>query len=232
MRLFDASSMLVNAHSAVALGLAQIGQEEIGKSLSLLAAIGLKPVPDAWNWFWQGWRDHGMKAHRAYLYELLDPLRIEIQAPDGRILDGGPLRDRIAMEKEAAFYVDFDGMTKEFIAPEDAVKHFEAYSRIATLGYLARTASIVHDTLIAKDLEYRTTAFSEIAFRICTENIYQQDMTAILEEFAKRSPKRHELIEDLRRGFAENPLFRKGRKGNHLIQNPTGSEPTDGATEG
>lgn len=198
--------MVIRTSPGSGLALAQIGQEELGKSLSLLAAVDLKPRPEGWDWFWRGWRNHKLKAHRAYLYELLDPQRIEMKAPDGRVLDGGPLRDSITAEKESGLYVDFDETKGEFTSPIESVQAYEAHSRLATLGYLGVTASVLHDVLSAKDSLDRATAFSEIAFRICTESLYQQDMPSILDQFAARSAKRRELVDDLRQGFSQNRM--------------------------
>lgn len=205
-RLFAAAQALIGEHAPVALGLAQLGQEEVGKSLSLLAAIGMTPVEDGWKWFWRDWRDHRTKAHRAYLYEIIDPQRIEIRVGSGRQYDGGPLRENIAHEKEAAFYLDYDAAKSEFIHPLSAVKPEEAWSRLLTLGYLALTASTLHDALFESDAQFRLSAFSEIAFRLCTESIYQQDMPAILDEFGARSGRHAELVSSLRAHLAVNRL--------------------------
>jgi AbiV family abortive infection protein len=213
-RLFRASAKLIHeGHASVALGLAQIGQEEVGKSLSILAAIGLRPIPAAWENFWREWRNHQIKAHRAYLYEILNPQRLEVWGRDGVRHDGGPLRATISEEKEASFYVNYDEVRGEFVAPASAVDTIDASSRLATLGYLALTASAVHDALVGDQAEFRFTAFSEVAFRLCTERIYQQDGTAILGEFANRSPQHAALIRDLRASFASNKLGTRAGKG-------------------
>jgi AbiV family abortive infection protein len=193
--LFSASKVLLDANSPIALGLAQLGQEEIGKSMLLLAAVGLNDVDDAWKWFWREWRDHRLKAHRAYLYEIIYPQRIELRGEKGRVLDGGPLRDNIAHEKEAAFYLDYDPAERRFIAPPMAVAADEPWSRMMTLAYLGLTAGAVRDALFedAEEVQFRFSTFSEIAFRFCTERIYQQDMPGILAEFGARSP-RHGLF--------------------------------------
>jgi AbiV family abortive infection protein len=201
MQLFRASSTLLTTHPAIAIGLAQIGQEEVGKSLSVLAAIRLQSTEAPWKTFWTQWRDHRLKAHRAYLYEILNPQRIEINWPDGRRYAGEPLRTRISEEKEEGFYLNYDHARSEFVAPAETIKEIEAVSRLSTLAYLALTASAVHDTLVADDIEFRFMAFSEIAYRICTEEIYQQDAEALLNEFANRSERHEMLITDMRLRF-------------------------------
>lgn len=196
-RLFSASRALIADSASIALGLAQIGQEEIGKSLSLLAAIGMRPVDHAWKWFWRDWRNHRTKAHRAYLYEIIHPQRIELRGEGGRVYDGGPLRDTIVQEKEAAFYLDYDAAKGQFVGPLTGVKTEEAWSRLGTLAYLGLTASAVHDALFEDDAKFRLTTFSEIAFRLCTEALYQEDMPGILAEFESRSERHGSLVASL-----------------------------------
>lgn len=112
---------LIGEFQQIALGLAQLGQEEIGKSLSMLAAMYLPDSDESWQWFWSAWRDHQVKAHRAFLYELFSPWRIELQTPEGERLAGLSRRLSMPLEKEAAFYVNFDEATRSFVAPEDSV---------------------------------------------------------------------------------------------------------------
>ena len=56
LRFFDAACELLRKFPDKALALAQLGQEELGKSLTLLAAFALPQDPVAWAWFWEGWR--------------------------------------------------------------------------------------------------------------------------------------------------------------------------------
>lgn len=190
--------LYANGYRPASLGLSELGQEEIGKSLSLLAAFAL-PSDDAWSWFWSAWKDHTIKAHRAFLYELINPMRIEIFNPQGvSVAAGLPLRDKIALEKEAAFYVEYDGKTQTFISPVETVDHLEVFNRITTLATLAVTAWHVRNALTSDGAEFRLRAFGELAFRICTEEIYQQDMASIFESIAARSVAHSELIHDLK----------------------------------
>ena len=102
-RLFGAATDLMKSYPDKALALAQLGQEEVGRSLTLLAAFSLPAEEGAWDWVWKGWANHQLKAHRAYLYELISPLRVEVAAPDGRKFAGEPLLQRISQEKEVGF---------------------------------------------------------------------------------------------------------------------------------
>jgi AbiV family abortive infection protein len=225
--LFSASKVLLDANSPIALGLAQLGQEEIGKSMLLLAVVGLDDVDEAWKWFWGEWRDHRIKAHRAYLYEIIYPQRIELRGEKKRVLDGGPLRANIAHEKEAAFYVDYDPKQQIFIAPTTAVAADEPWSRMLTLAYLGLTAGAVHDALLEnpEEIQFRFSSFSEIAFRLCTEKIFQQDMPAIVAEFGARSD-RHGLFTASLQRHLDSIKLRSPRQLPDKDENPEPSPPS------
>lgn len=201
MRSFGAAIDLLGTFPDKALALAQIGQEEVGKSLTLLAAFALPQTPNAWVWFWKGWRDHNLKAHRAYLYELLNPLRLELSSADGKHYAGEPLHGSLPREKELGLYVDFSEETGSFVAPQFAIQRFEAIARTSTLAYLAATADATRRALTFVDPPFRLPAFAEIALRVCSENLYQQDMPGILLQFGSRSSKHKALLEDLQTAY-------------------------------
>jgi AbiV family abortive infection protein len=205
LRLFEASVDLTAEFPDVALGLAEVGQEEIGKSLSLLAAFSL--APGQWKWSWSAWKNHQLKAHRAFLYELISPVRLEARTADGVRSLGPPLRRKITHEKEFSFYVNFDPQSGEFVSPAKAIAAIETHNRAATLLYLTVTAWHVKAALDDEDPLFRYEAFSEIAFRICSERIYQQDMPEIFSEFESRSPKHQRLIESVRAKLEEGEDF-------------------------
>ncbi len=212
IRFFGASTDLIQAFPDKALALGQLGQEEVGRSLTLLAAFSLPLEARAWEWFWKGWNDHQLKAHRAYLYEIISPLRLEIEARDGRRFAGEPLRPKISQEKEFGLYVDFDHACGRFLSPSQQVSKFEAVARTTTLAYLCATADAVRRTLLADDDSFRLPAFAELAFRICSEDIYQQDMPRLIDEFRKRTPRHEALVEDLGTALAGNGDFFDGIK--------------------
>ena len=213
VRFFGASTNLIQSYPDKALALGQLGQEEVGRSLTLLAAFALPAEADAWEWFWKGWSNHQLKAHRAYLYEVISSLRIEITSPDGRVFAGEPLRAKISEEKEAGLYVDFDHAAGRFLSPSQQVSDFEAKARAATLAYLCTTADGVRRALLANDDPFRLPAFGELAFRICSERIYQQDMPRLIDEFRGRTPRHEALIADLETALAANEEFLHGLKG-------------------
>lgn len=203
-RFFAAASDLIKSYPDKAFALAQIGQEEVGRSLTILAGFALLPDVDAWKWFWGGWWNHQLKAHRACLYEIIDPLRIEILVPDGPNFAGHPLRPNIAQEKEAGFYVDFNLDTGCFLAPMEQVSNFEASGRTITLMYLFATADAVRRALLVEDDQFRLPAFGELAFKICSEDIYQQDWPELIDEFGKRSLRHEALVDSLNVALSTN----------------------------
>ncbi len=202
-RLLQAAMTLTAEFPEVALGLAEIGQEETGKSLSFLAAFSLPSDKSAWNWFWSAWKNHQLKAHRAFLYELISPVRIEMHGPGGFRRSGLPTRDKIEHEKEFSFYVNFDSTSGRFLSPGKAVDQLETFNRVMSLLYLAVTAWSLKAALDDAEPAFRYRAFSEIALRICSEELYQQDMPAVFAEFERRSDKHEALLRSLRGRLVE-----------------------------
>ena len=90
--LVMAAIQLVDQFSHVTLGIGQLGQEELGKSFTILAAISLPDDDPDWRSFWSDWKDHRVKASRAFFYELFNPMRLELQrhVPAGEV--GQPVR--------------------------------------------------------------------------------------------------------------------------------------------
>jgi AbiV family abortive infection protein len=207
LRLLQAAMDLTESFPDKSLAVAQVGQEEVGKSSSLLAAFALPQDSISWAWFWSGWRSHNLKAHRAFLYELLNPTRIELIARDKSRYSGQPLRATIPREKESGLYVEFDETTAAFVAPSLGVTLVEAVSRCSTLLYLGLTSDAVRRALMDSNSSFRLAAFGEIAFRICSENIYQQDVPNILMNFEKRSAEHKRMIEDLNEAFTSVTKF-------------------------
>src|SRR5260370_11824006 len=196
-RLLSASLSLVSESPELSLGLAEVGQEELGKSLSLLASFSLPTAKFGWEWLWRGWKNHRLKGYRAFLYELVSPVRIEMHGKEGLLMSGIPSRDQIQHEKEFSFYVNFRPESGKFVSPRMEVELREAVNRVMTLSYLSVTASATEKALEEANSAFRYDAFSEIAIRICSENLYQQNMPAIYAEFERRSREHRELMQAL-----------------------------------
>ncbi len=62
----------------VALGLAEIALEELGKAYTCLAYYSSATKLDNWSEFWKVWRSHKIKAYRAFFFEFFCLMRIEI----------------------------------------------------------------------------------------------------------------------------------------------------------
>ena len=206
MRFFGAATDLKD-YPDKALALAQLGQEEVGRTLTLLAAFALPPDEGAWQWFWKGWANHTVKGHRAYLYEIISPLRLESVRSDGSRYAGSPLRSSLSQEKEAGFYVDFDQVSNAFTSPATHVTKEEAAFRLSTLTYLLVTADAVRRVILHKNTCFRFGVFGALAFRICSENLYQQDMPRLAGEFRRLSEHHQEAFDDLDIALAGNLDF-------------------------
>jgi len=194
MALLDAALKTWGDHPAVALGLSELGQEELGKSLSFLSAFYFLEHGADWAWFWDSWRSHQLKAHRAFLYELFSPLRMIVD-PDGPSrIAGSSTRPDIKHEKEAAFYVDYSPSDGKFVSPGDNIKPIEVANRTGTLLCLGVTALALKNALDEGSKEENYIAFSELAIRVCSDEIYQLDMPSIMRQFSSRSSYHAALI--------------------------------------
>ena len=203
MDLLGAALKIHDDHTAVALGLCELGQEELGKSLSFLAAFYFLEHDADWTWFWNSWRDHQLKAHRAFLYELFSPLRVIIDPHGPERMEGPPVRAKMKHEKEAAFYVEYVPSDKKFVTPRENVKSVEVANRSGTLLCLCSTALALKNALDDSDKERNYIAFSELAIRACSEHVFQQDMPNIIREFSARSSYHASLIENIQKNLAQ-----------------------------
>lgn len=216
IKCLGASQSIATDYPDKALSLAQLGQEELGKSLTLLAAAALPKDEEVWSWFWDGWRNHKLKAHRAYLYEIINPLRIEVLKPDGTIYAGEPLCYPIHKEKESGLYVDFDLKKNVFIDPSKEIDVFTAMCRISTLLYLCSTADAIRHTISLDNQDFRMEEMGRLALTICTENVYQQDWPSIKVAIRNISRQHQKLVDDLDTALlAVSDMFDKKGKNAH-----------------
>lgn len=202
--LMNAARVCHSKAPSKTLALAQLGQEELGKSFLILAALSRSTDHVDWPQFWKDWRNHNRKAAAAFFYEWLHPVQIVVPTADGRLLTGMPLRDSLAEEKEVGLYVDYEATTHQFVSPASAVSAAEAFSRLSTLLSLTYTAVAVHDVLVAQDPEFRFSTFAEVPARILASFVPQEEIPAILDEMAGRSPSHADMIAELRAAFAGN----------------------------
>lgn len=194
---------LVGEFPQIALGLAQLGQEELGKSFAILASISLADDDPDWGSFWSDWKNHEVKAYRAFYYELFNPMRLQLSTPEGEKLAGLARRSSMRAEKEASFYVNFDSESGRFLLPNDDVKREEVFNRCITASYLAKTADAIYQALEEDDSEFRYRAISELAVRACRELLSPPQMPPILAEFEQRSPQHANLICELNKRYAQ-----------------------------
>lgn len=197
--LFEAGTHLLSSNPSVALGLLELGQEEVGKSFSFLAAFNHKPnEEEKWKTFWDEFRNHKLKAYRAHLYEIICPFRIHVDGEEDTISK----RNSIHIEKEAALYVCFENESQRFVSPQTQVEIGETAIRGTTLLSLWQVAYYTKIGLdLPTDLDVDKLKiyklFSDLPRRILVQNIYQQDWNGMLEEFAQRTPVHKSIANNL-----------------------------------
>lgn len=206
-RLFEAGATIFKNYQDISLGLFELGQEEIGKSFTFLAAFGYGPTDPGWRDFWSTWRDHRKKVNRAFLYEWLSPSRLQIASPAGPSLDGFTRKASIEREKEAAFYVDYLPATGRFVSPMEQTDIMDAVNRCAYLISLVVTSSYVKIALDDGDRRWNYTTFSEVARFILTGVPYQQNMPAVLARFAQRSERHRQLVDQIRSALRDGATY-------------------------
>jgi AbiV family abortive infection protein len=188
---------------AAALAIAQIAQEELGKSMLLLCAITFSEQAE-WRDFWKRWRDHDLKAHMASWYEWIDPLRVGLVHDSGAVLDGIPIRSRFSAEKEAGLYVDYDENEEAFVAPSMQVSPQEAVSRLMAMGSLALTATSLFDVIMSGETDFRAEIMSRHMRLLWDGFRLQQDMNSVLRALSLQSEAHARFIEELDRTFQQN----------------------------
>jgi AbiV family abortive infection protein len=161
-------------------GLAELALEELGKSYSCLAMYSRCESTKDWTAFWKEWRNHDLKAHRAFFYEFFCVLRIEIDFAD-KELKFPSARQDFSKEKEAAFYVDIDKGNRKIHKPEVEVSDEECLRRVTSLVGLFNSAFYIKDWLTENEHEDFRNAISDYAYMTITTEMYQQDVLRILK---------------------------------------------------
>lgn len=224
--LFEAGTGIFKDYPDISLGLFELGQEEIGKSFSFLAAFGYGPTDPQWEDFWETWRDHRRKAHRAFFYEWFSPVRFLVTPRTGPALDGFSHKSSIEREKEASFYVDYLHSTGRFVSPGEQTDAYEAANRSACLISHVVTASYVKIALDDGDKQWNYQIFSEVPRFILTGRPYQQDVPAILDRFAERSDRHRALIGKVRSSLRDGAAWLRSLDGTKGA-----TDETDGPTK-
>jgi AbiV family abortive infection protein len=166
------------------LGLAELALEELGKSYSCLAYYSKSETTRDWKIFWKEWRDHDLKAHRAFFYEFFCLLRIEI---DGGDLEFPTNRKKFSKEKEAAFYVDIDKSNRKIHIPKNEITNVECLRRATSLIGLFSAAFYIKDWLSESNSEDFKNAISDYAYLTISTQMYQQDVFNVLEGMKKNN---------------------------------------------
>ncbi len=193
----------VSVARAVALALAQVAQEELGKSMLLLCAATFQDKAD-WREFWRRWNNHDAKASMAAWYEWIDPLRMSVRDEHGRQFDGIPVRGRYSYEKEAGLYVDFDDEFGAFVLPAWRVPAVEAFGRIGAMGSLALTAAGIHDVIMHQESDFRFDFLSRHVRRLWRGFVSQEEMMTTLSATRSESDRHERLVLELEATFQEN----------------------------
>ncbi len=187
----------------VSLGLAELALEELGKSYSCLAYYSNRDNI-VWKEFWKEWRNHLVKAHRAFFYEFFCTWRIEITSP-GFDEFFPTSRKSIPTEKEASFYVDIDPITRKIHNPKLDISNEESTNRVTTLFGLFNSSFKVRD-LINDNSQYPEylNAISDYAFLTITTELYQQQVIETLNKMISENNDYNRAIEDIKSLFNSN----------------------------
>lgn len=161
------------------LGLAELALEELGKSYSCLAMYSKADITKDWASFWKEWRQHDLKAHRAFFYEFFCLLRIEIEFGD-KELKFPTIRQSFSKEKEVAFYVDIDKGNRQIHKPDTDISDEECLRRVTSLVGLFSAAFYIKDWFTESKSEDFKNAISDYAHLTLTTDMYQQDVLGVL----------------------------------------------------
>jgi AbiV family abortive infection protein len=163
------------------LGLAELALEELGKSFSCLAMYSKTETTNDWTTFWKEWKNHDLKAHRAFFYEFYCVTRLEIDFED-KVLHFPTNRQGFSKEKEASFYVDIDKGNRKIHKAEIEISDEECLRRITSLVGLYNSAFYVKDWMTENINENTKHAISDFAYLTLTTEMYQQDVLNVIEK--------------------------------------------------
>jgi AbiV family abortive infection protein len=197
----------------ISLGLAELALEELGKSYTCLSYYCLtEQKEEIWADFWKDWKNHTVKAHRAFFYEFFSLFRIEIK-DSGKLFP--TIRESIPVEKEVSFYVDFDFKKNEIVQPFKAINTDELFYRVSSvvgpLNVAFKVKKMIEEN---KDEDYRM-AVSNYALQTITSNMYQQDVEKVLRQMKNGISEYDRALNDIWN------LFNPEKETSDICINPT-----------
>lgn len=161
----------------ISLGLAELALEELGKSFTCLSYYFQSDEDADWVDFWKAWKNHTIKAYRAFLYEFFSLLRMELPQT---AVNGITKRAKIPLEKEVSFYVDFDCKTKKILQPFMEIDKTEIVSRVSSVIGPLNTVGLLEKLIKKNSSEIYLNAISRYAHIVMSTEIYQQDVEFLL----------------------------------------------------
>lgn len=182
--LFNAAQHLTVSYTGEkypSLGLAELALEELGKSYTCLAYYSKANKINDWTVFWKEWKDHDLKAQRAFFYEFFCLLRVELDIQ--KFKDKFPtLRERFSKEKEHSFYVDIDKSNRKIHIPSKEITDDECINRLTSLIGLLNATFHIRDWFETDNSENFKNAISDYAFETISKQMYQQDVENVLKK--------------------------------------------------
>lgn len=178
----------------ISLGLSELALEELGKSYTCLSYYCLTYAEEMWPTFWKDWKNHIVKAHRAFFYEFFSLLRLETKDSVKFVPTG---RGSIPTEKEVSFYVDFDYLQQRIIIPISAMDNDELVHRVSSvMGPLNAALQVNKMMKENEDDDYRN-AISNYALHTITSNMYTQDVQNVISKMKKGIPAYDKALDDI-----------------------------------
>jgi AbiV family abortive infection protein len=194
---FDNYQKEKTAH--ISLGLSELSLEELGKSYTCLSYLCLGGIPgNYWVDFWKDWKDHNTKAYRAFFYEFFSLLRVEIEGLKGYF---PTKRERLPLEKEISFYVDFDNKRNRVVTPFQEIEKMEIYNRVSSLIGPMNSAQKVKDLIANNDNSEYQLAISKYALLTLTSNMYKQNVEEVLSTLKNGNKENDKALSDIWKMF-------------------------------
>lgn len=212
LQLFNAAQHLATSFDGKkypSLGLAELALEELGKSYTCLAYYSKANEITDWAIFWKEWKNHELKAHRAFFYEFFCVQRIELKSP--KFHDNFPsLRGRFSKEKEISFYVDIDKTNRLIHNPEIEISDDECLNRLVSLIGLFNVTFHIREWLESENSPNFKNAISDYAFVTISTEMYQQDVENVLNKLRTDNHEYNNGLETIRSLFKPNSSVGKG----------------------